>query len=143
MYNLELLKINIIIVNITIKYLLIMKNEIINDWLKSFGTFVNKEELDGITHYEFDFEGSPVNVWAGNGYLKLEYSYDNLEDEFIKYCESLDDDVFIETCEDFNKVKSLHEFSKNINAEDVATFKEIADKIICDKINHLRKMISK
>lgn len=115
----------------------------INNWLKSFGTLINKEESDGVTHYEFDFDGSPVHIWTSDEMIKLEYKYNNLEDEFLKYCESLDDDIFVEACERFNDYKPIREFSKNINSKDIKIFKNIVEKIVCNKIDYYKEMIEK
>ena len=65
--------------------------------------------------------------------LKLSYK----EDEFEKYINGLDQDVFVEACEKFEELTG----ERLSNDVDHDMFKAVVNEIIKEKINNLKKLL--
>jgi len=110
-----------------------MNDEILKQLLAIFAEDDLHEET------EFTDNGNTLNVSLvkeGNDItLKLSLK----EDEFEKYINELDQDIFIEACERFEELTGEH-LSNDV---DHNLFKSVVNEVVKNKINELQKLLVK
>jgi hypothetical protein len=113
-----------------------MDKELLMELLPFFTMGEVNEEL------EANIDGSilKVSVIKKEDENKITMTLDfeqNENDEFKEYIDSLDEDIFIEACEQFEDLTGQH-LSDEVNPE---LFKSVVKRVIENKINKLKEFI--
>ena len=110
-----------------------MNEEILNELLPFFASDAINEEV------ELDLDGNvfKLSVIKKEGENKIVLTVEYEEDEFKKYVDSLDEDIFIESCEKFEQLTGV-QLSDDVDKD---LFKEVVNQIVTNKINKLKKFV--
>lgn len=110
-----------------------MEKELLNELLPIFASGSVNEET------EIDIDGNilKVTVTKEEDENKVTMVVEYIEDDFKKWVNSLDEDIFIEACEKFEEItgKPLSDDTEE------SDFRAVVSKVIQDKISNLKKFI--
>ena len=101
-----------------------------------------QEEGSGVAN-AFEEDGLKVNYSMTDS--KICISIEKSEDPFMKYCDGLDDDIFLAACEKFVNVTgmSLSDFNDKLNkkeaGKEILQFKKCVRDVALKKIEQLNK----
>lgn len=125
-------------------------------------TILNTEEFQKLINainnneaYNFNDNGLTIKAESTNDSLMISLSYSKQDEEseiikkevneFQKYLDELDDNLFVETCEALGDVKSIQDCLTSNNLETVRSaiykFKATLSKVVKEKINLLNKYV--
>lgn len=110
-----------------------MNEELLTELLPIFASGQVSEEE------EIDLDGSilKVSINKKENENKVVMVVEYIEDDFKKWVNSLDEDIFIEACEKFEEItgKPLSDDTEE------SDFRAVVSKVIQDKISNLKKFI--
>lgn len=107
-----------------------MKNILTDEMLKEIFQTLEKGE-------EFTYEDENIKMNIGPTGISIHYTEDNKSKEvqdFLNYCDKLDDELFVEVCESFNPGE-LAKLEKNL---DTPNYKETINTFT-NKVNEVSK----
>lgn len=110
-----------------------MNEQILNELLPFFASEAINEET------EVNIDGNILNISVikEEGENKITLTVEYKEDDFKKYVDSLDEDIFIEACEKFEELTGIH-LSNDVDKD---VFKEVVNQVIKNRIKNLEKFI--
>ena len=110
-----------------------MNEEILNELLPFFASDAINEEV------ELNLDGNvfKLSIIKKEGENKIVLTVEYEEDEFKKYVDSLDEDIFIESCEKFEQLTGV-QLGDDVDKD---LFKEVVNQIVTNKINKLKKFV--
>ena len=91
------------------------------------------------------FEEDGIRVSYGMTDSRININIEKIEDPFMKYCDGLDDDIFLAACEKFVNVTgmSLSDFNDKLNkkeaGKEILQFKKCVRDVALKKIEQLNK----
>lgn len=109
-----------------------MNEELLKELLSVF------EQDDMHEETEFNIDGKTFNLVLDKEGNDITMKLSLTEDEFEKYINELDQDVFIEACENFEKMTGV-QLSNDVEPE---MFKGVVNEVIKNKINNLKKFLA-
>lgn len=99
--------------------------------------FIDSEEVNEETEVDIDGNILKITINKEEGENKITMTVEYKEDEFKKYIDSLDEDIFIEACEQFENKTGIP-----LNDDvDKDLFKEVVRQVIAERINKLRTLL--
>ena len=99
--------------------------------------FIESGEINEETEVDIDGNILKITINKEEDENKIVMTVEYKEDEFKKYVDSLDEDIFIEACEKFESKTGIP-----LNDDvDKDLFKEVVRQIIAEKINKLRALL--
>ena len=110
-----------------------MEKELLSELLPIFAAGAVNDET------EIDIDGNilKVAITKKEDENKVTMTVEFIEDDFKKWVNSLDEDVFIEACERFKEISGT-DLSDDVD-EDV--FREVVKQVIKERISNLKKFI--
>lgn len=110
-----------------------MYEEILTELLPFFAGGSIQEEQ------EVNLDGNilKISINKGENENKITLIVEYKEDEFHKYIDSLDEDIFVEACEKFEDLTGQH-LSDDVDAE---LFKEVVRNVVAQRISNLKKFL--
>jgi hypothetical protein len=110
-----------------------MYEEILTELLPFFagGSIQEEQEVN------LDGDILKVSINKGENENKITLTVEYIEDEFRKYIDSLDEDIFIEACEKFEDLTGQH-LSDDVDTD---LFKEVVRNVIAQRIDNLKKFL--
>lgn len=109
-----------------------MNEELLKELLSVF------EQEDMHEETEFNIDDKTFNLVLDKEGNDITMKLSLTEDEFEKYINELDQDVFVEACENFEKMTGV-QLSNDVEPE---MFKGVVNEVIKNKINNLKKFLA-
>lgn len=110
-----------------------MNEQILTELLPFFAS----EEINEKTEVNLDGNILTIELIKKEDENKITLTVEYEEDEFKKFVDSLDEDIFIESCEKFEELTG----TPLSNDVDKDTFKEVVKNVVKNRINNLKKFI--
>lgn len=108
-----------------------MNEEILRDLL----TIFTQDDVHEETEFSIDGKTLNLNLDKEGNEIVLKLSFK--EDEFEKYINELDQDIFVEACENFEDLTGEH-LSNDVDHD---LFKSVVNEVIRKKIDSLKKFL--
>lgn len=110
-----------------------MYEEILTELLPFFASGSIQEEQE----INLDGDILKVSINKGENENKITLVVEYKEDEFQKYVDSLDEDIFVEACERFEEITGEH----LSNETDHDLFKEVVRRVVAERIKKLQNLL--
>ncbi len=107
---------------------------------------ISTSNNDGLTVFEFQNDNAYAKISNTDTAKSFQLAYhvhsNSILEDFKEYCESLEDDIYVDACERFaTEIKDLNELEDNITQEDVSIFKSIVSDLAKEKIEYYKQYI--
>lgn len=102
--------------------------------------FLESKSDESVIHKD----GHELFFKKGDNSFEIRYSYNPaMKDEFIKWCETIDDELFVEACDKYASTpgKSIKDLDENPTEEKIEDFKAVVRYLALEKISKLQQYI--
>ena len=105
--------------------------------LPAFAQEVTKEEQE-LIYGEHHFDAKLIKNEDDELTITIKYKQESLKEKFEKWCQQIDDDIFVEACEKFEELTGRK--LKEVDEENLYTlFETVIREVVKSKINTLSK----